>query len=67
MGLGSLALAMCGSLLLVARKLFGVTTGLLTLGVAAIFFLTWFGLPLVRKARLNSARSAGRPSVRSRS
>jgi Family of unknown function (DUF6328) len=58
-GLGALALAMCGSLLLVASKLFGVTTGLLTVGLAATFFLvTWFGLPLLRKARLNSARAA---------
>jgi uncharacterized protein DUF6328 len=55
MGLGSLALAMCGSLLLVATKLFGVTTGLLTVAIAAILFLViWFGLPLVRKARLSS-------------
>jgi Family of unknown function (DUF6328) len=64
-GLGCLALAMCGSLLLVATKLFGVTTGLPTVGVAAIFFLvTWFGLPMVRKVRLNSARPAsGKRSV----
>jgi hypothetical protein len=60
-GLGCLALAMCGSLLLVATKLFGVTTGLLTVALAAIFFLvTWFALPLVRKARLNSARPPSR-------
>jgi hypothetical protein len=56
-GLGCLALAMCGSLLLVATKLFGATTGLLTVGLAAIIFLvTWFALPLVRKARLSAAR-----------
>jgi len=58
-GLGCLALAMCGSLLLVATKLFGVATGVLTVGLAAIFFLViWFGLPLVRKAKLNSARAS---------
>ena len=68
-GLGCLALAMCGSLLLVATKLFGVTTGLLTVGLAAIFFLvTWFGLPLVRKARLSSARPpSGNRTVEHRS
>jgi uncharacterized protein DUF6328 len=58
-GLGFLALAMCGSLLLVATKLFGVATGAITVGLAAIFFLViWFALPLARKARLSSARQA---------
>jgi hypothetical protein len=58
-GMGFLALAMCGSLLLVATKLFGVATGLLTVALAAIFFLAiWFALPLARKARLSSARPA---------
>jgi hypothetical protein len=55
-GLGFLALAMCGRLLLVATKLFGVTTGLLTVGLAAVLFLViWFALPLVRKVQLSSA------------
>jgi hypothetical protein len=55
-GLGFLALAMCGSLLLVATKLFGVSTGLLTVGLAAVLFLViWFALPLVRKVQLSSA------------
>jgi hypothetical protein len=57
--------------LLVVPALFGVTAGLVTVGLAGIsFVVTWFGLPLVRKARLNSARPAsqpGRPTVRSRS
>jgi hypothetical protein len=62
-GLGFLALAMCGSLLLVATKLFGTTTGAITVGLAgACFLLLWFVLPLLRKVRLNSARKAsGRP------
>jgi hypothetical protein len=52
-GLAFLALAMCGSLLLVATKLFGVTTGAITVALAALSFLiVWFVLPLVRKARL---------------
>jgi hypothetical protein len=56
-GLTLLALAMCGSLLLVATKLFGVETGAITVGVAASGFLfLWFGMPLIRKARLSSAR-----------
>jgi hypothetical protein len=56
-GHGFLALAMCGSLLLVATKLFGVFTGVVTVSLAAIPFLViWFALPLRRKARLNAAR-----------
>jgi hypothetical protein len=55
-GLSFLALAMCGSLLLVATKLFGVGTGAITVGVASSGFLVlWFVMPLARKARLNSA------------
>jgi hypothetical protein len=55
-GLSCLALAMCGSLLLVATKLFGVATGTITVGIAASGFLVlWFLLPLVRKAGLSSA------------
>jgi uncharacterized membrane protein len=60
-GLGLLALAMCGSLLLVATKLFGVTTGLLTVGLAAVLFLViWFALPLVRKVQLSPPTSGNR-------
>ncbi|TMK26165.1 MAG: hypothetical protein E6G62_03110 [Actinobacteria bacterium] len=56
-GLGFLALAMCGSLLLVATKLFGVATGVITVIVAAIpFIVIWFAMPLVRKARLNASK-----------
>ncbi|HEX4188253.1 MAG TPA: DUF6328 family protein [Solirubrobacteraceae bacterium] len=55
-GLSFLALAMCGSLLLVATKLFGVATGGITVAVAASgFLLLWFVMPLERKARLESA------------
>jgi hypothetical protein len=61
-GLALLALAMCGSLLLVATKLFGITTGAVTVGVASTAFLVlWFVVPLVRKAKLSAAhrRSGG--------
>jgi hypothetical protein len=75
-GLGFLALAMCGSLLLVATKLFGVTTGVITVLLASVpFIVIWFVMPLLRKARLNGSqpgsgaqladqRRAGEPQVR---
>lgn len=48
-GLVFLALAMCGSLLLVSTKLFGVTAGALTASVAMITFATlWFAAPISR-------------------
>jgi hypothetical protein len=64
-GLGFLALAMCGSLLLVATKLFGATTGAITVSLAAILFIVlWFVMPLLRQAKLNSARdSSAGPTV----
>jgi hypothetical protein len=56
-GLGFLALAMCGSLLLVATKLFGITTGVISVAVAAIpFVVLWFVMPLLRKATLSAPR-----------
>jgi hypothetical protein len=68
-GLAFLALAMCGSLLLVATKLFGVTTGIITVGVAATSFLVvWFVLPLLRKAKLDSVHAgSGEGSAERRS
>jgi hypothetical protein len=67
-GLCFLALAMCGSLLLVATKLFGVRTGGITVAVAASGFLVlWFAMPLIRKARLNSAsRRTAEPAAERR-
>jgi hypothetical protein len=48
-GLACLALAMCGCLLLVTTKLFGVTAGVLTATLGAVpFALLWFALPLRR-------------------
>ena len=48
-GLGCLALAMCGCLLLVTTKLFGVTAGVVTAVLGALpFALLWFALPLRR-------------------
>jgi hypothetical protein len=60
-GLIFLALAMCGSLLLVATKLFGVTVGSLTLGLGAILFATmWFVAPLRRRRVLDARQSTRR-------
>jgi hypothetical protein len=57
-GLVCLALAMCGSLLLVASKLFGAAAGAATVGAAAVVFGTfWFALPLLRRRHLE--RRAG--------
>ncbi len=56
-GLGALALAMCGSVLLVASTLFGVLAGVLTAIVVAVpFALMWFAIPLRRKRVLSARR-----------
>jgi hypothetical protein len=48
-GLAFLALAMCGCLLLVTTKLFGLTAGVLTASIGALpFVLLWFALPIKR-------------------
>jgi hypothetical protein len=50
-GLVFLALAICGSLLLVTTKLFGAVAGAITAGLVAIpFALLWFAAPLYRRA-----------------
>lgn len=54
-GLACLALAMCGCLLLVTTKLFGVTAGVLTALVGAVpFAVLWFALPLRRLQELDT-------------
>jgi hypothetical protein len=54
-GLVFLALAMCGAILLVATKLFGVGPGAIAAAVMALpFALLWFVVPLVRRIRLSS-------------
>jgi O-antigen/teichoic acid export membrane protein len=56
-GLACLAVAMCGSLLLVATKLFGVAAGAVTtIAVAAAFGVLWFAMPLRRRRALGKAR-----------
>jgi drug/metabolite transporter (DMT)-like permease len=56
-GLAFLALAMCGSLLLVTTKLFGVTAGVLTAIIGAIpFVVLWFAVPLRRLRMLDKHR-----------
>jgi hypothetical protein len=59
-GLAFLAVAMCGCLLLVATKLFGVAVGALTtVAVAAPFAVLWFAMPLRRRRVLGSAYTRG--------
>ena len=61
-GLVFLALAMCGSLLLVASKLFGVAVGAITVTLVGIpFFLLWFAIPMRRLARLKASTRSARP------
>jgi hypothetical protein len=53
-GLAFLALAMCGSLLLVTTKLFGLTAGVLTASLGAIpFAVLWFVMPVRRVRKLD--------------
>src|SRR5579884_2805324 len=64
-GLAFLALSMCGALLLVATKLFGVTAGALTVAGGSLpFVLLWFAMPLARRARLRREREPGRRHAR---
>lgn len=52
-GLGFLALAMCGCLLLVTNKLFGLTAGVLTAVFGALpFAALWFVVPIRRLRQL---------------
>jgi hypothetical protein len=56
-GLAFLALAMCGCLLLVTTKIFGITAGVLTATLGAIPFLVfWFAIPLRRLHMLDERR-----------
>jgi hypothetical protein len=58
-GMAFLALAMCGCLLLVATKLFGVAAGALTAGLGALpFAVLWLAIPLRRRRFLDARRSA---------
>jgi uncharacterized protein DUF6328 len=59
-GLGFLALAMCGCLLLVTTKLFGARAGGLTAGLGSIPFLAlWFAIPMRRAAALDREQRRG--------
>jgi len=54
-GLGFLALAMTGAIMLVTDVLFGVLLTVIATGLAATMFaLLWYVLPLARRGRLNS-------------
>jgi hypothetical protein len=64
-GMVFLALAMSGSILLVATKLFGALTGAVTAGVlGTAFALLWFVLPLWRRARLRQGAPPSAPRGR---
>jgi hypothetical protein len=57
-GLAFLALAMCGCLLLVTNKLFGLAAGVLTAGLGALpFAFLWFVNPVRRLRMLNKQQS----------
>ena len=54
-GMLSLAIAMCGCILLVATKLFGALAGSVTTVVAALPFITlWFATPLQRRRAIEA-------------
>lgn len=56
-GLVFLALAMCGCLLLVTTKLFGVAAGVLTAGIGALpFAALWFAVPIRRLHKLDRTK-----------
>jgi branched-subunit amino acid ABC-type transport system permease component len=56
-GLGFLALAMCGCLLLVTTKLFGAAAGVVTEVAGAVpFAVLWFAVPLRRLRTLGGRR-----------
>lgn len=64
-GLAFLALAMCGCLLLVSTKLFGIPAGVLTAVLGAIpFAILWFAIPLRRLRTLNAHQQHSRPPRR---
>ncbi len=65
-GLAFLALAMCGCLLLVSTKLFGIPAGVLTTVIGAIpFTILWFAIPLRRLRVLNARQHRSPPSKHS--
>ncbi|HWY89256.1 MAG TPA: DUF6328 family protein [Solirubrobacteraceae bacterium] len=58
-GLAFLALAMCGCLLLVATKIFGVLAGVLTVTLGALpFAVLWFIIPLRRRRKLDRSHQS---------
>jgi hypothetical protein len=65
-GLSFLALAMCGSLLLVTTKLFGTDAGVLAMALGALAFgVLWFLIPIQRRRALDDgARPSGSPRPR---
>lgn len=63
-GMLFLALAMCGCMLLVATKLFGVTVGVLTACIGALpFAILWFAAP-IRRLQADRPLEDGTPQPR---
>lgn len=61
-GMGFLALAMCGCLLLVTTKLFGVSAGAIAATLGALpFLILWFAMPLRRLRTLNARQRRSEP------
>jgi hypothetical protein len=61
-GLAFLALAMCGSVLLVTTKLFGQVAGVITAVAATLpFAILWFAVPIMRLRTVGRARERARP------
>ncbi len=59
-GLASLALSMCGVILLISDVIFDSAAPALAAGASAVdFAVLWFGLPLGRRARLDRPRDPG--------
>jgi high-affinity Fe2+/Pb2+ permease len=55
-GLGCLALAMTGAIMLITDVLFGgAATAVTTVAALAVFTLLWYALPLQRRARIRKA------------
>ncbi len=58
-GLGFLALAMCGCMLLVTTKLDGIFAGILTASLVSIpFVVMWFAIPVRRLLELEARRGS---------
>jgi len=52
-GIGVLAVAICGAVFLISDLLFGMATTIISsAGIALVFLIVWYGLPLYRRGQL---------------